>query len=64
MMLAPCLLHICNVCNIIIILAVARLLWSEQTYLAAKKGRRATGLIMAQSARHRFRDALVETVVV
>ena len=38
MLLAPCLLHSFNVCNMRIILAVGRLLWSEQTYLAVKKG--------------------------
>ena len=52
-----------NVCNMRIILAAGRVLWSEQTYLAVKKGHRAKGRIMAQSVRHRFRDALVETVV-
>ena len=37
MLLSPCLLHSFNVCNMNIILAVGRLLWSEQTYLAVKK---------------------------
>ena len=37
MLLAPCLLHSFNVCNMRIILAVGRLLWSEQTYLAVEK---------------------------
>ena len=37
MLLAPCLLHSFNVCNMRIILSVGRLLWSEQTYLSVKK---------------------------
>ena len=37
LLLAPCLLHSLNVCNMRIILSVGRLLWSEQTYLAVKK---------------------------
>ena len=37
MLLAPCLLHSSNVCNMRIILSVGRLLWSEQTYLSVKK---------------------------
>ena len=38
MLLSPCLLHSFNACNMNIILEVGRLLWSEQTYLAVKKG--------------------------
>ena len=38
MLLSPCLLHSFNACNMNIMLAVGRLLWSEQTYLAVKKG--------------------------
>ena len=38
MLLTPCLLHRFNACNMNIILAVGRLLWTEQTYLAVKKG--------------------------
>ena len=37
MLLSPCLLHSFNVCNMNISLAVGRLLWSEQTYVAVKK---------------------------
>ena len=38
MLLSPCLLHSFNTCNMNIMLAVGRLLWSEQTYLAVEKG--------------------------
>ena len=37
MLLGPCLLHSFNMCNMRIMLAVGKLLWSEQTYLAEKK---------------------------
>ena len=37
LLLSPCLLHSFNVCNMRIMLAVGRLLWIEQTYLAVKK---------------------------
>ena len=37
MLLAPCLLHSFNVCNMRISLAVGQLLWSEHTYLAVQK---------------------------
>ena len=38
MLLSPCLLLSSNACNMNIMLEVGRLLWSEQTYLAVKKG--------------------------